>query len=121
MDSGDIMSLIGLQNIRFDTTDFQARPFEWDDQNNPTKIIKMHTTCPKCSQRVILSDDEGNIAKLNDIYYTYCKNCDNGHKMFDEIMKYITGFYNVDIDDYAVLETVLGKEDYQLTKQINGF
>lgn len=116
------VNLLNLQNIKFDAVDFQARPYEWDNQDSPTMILKMHTTCPKCSQRVVMSDEEGNIAKLDDIYYTYCKNCDNGRETFNEIMKYVTGAYNVEVGcDYNVLEAILGSEDYQLTKRLNGF
>jgi len=124
MDSGNV-DFLNLQTVKMDNEETYARPFEWDDMNNPTKVVVMHTTCSKCSQRVVISEFEGNMIKLDDAYYTYCKNCEHGKAQFDNINKYVLGKYEeteeglVEKFNFALLGHILNEEDLELTKELN--
>lgn len=124
MGSFDI-NIVGLQEISIAGVDTHARPYEWDDPNNPTMIISMHTTCPKCSQRLVISDSEGNLIKHKNKNYVYCPNCDYGRDEFGIIMKdtIVVEEDPKDLEYYNlnVLSVILDNDDFELTKKLNGF
>lgn len=85
-----------LFEVYFDEEEIMARPYEFNDPDNPTIVHKSHTTCPKCGNRVVMDHIDGDhYVEVDDKIFTYCDNCDNGRDKFENLM-FPVQFYDVE-------------------------
>jgi len=91
MDDGRLI-ITDLFPVQFHEQEIFARPYEFNNLDNPTAILKSHTTCPDCGHRVEIDHQtDENFVEKDGIRYTYCQNCENGQYFFETLRQWIRG------------------------------